>query len=134
MFDIVRSALALLLLLLASTATAWAQAYPERALRLVVGFRPGGSGDFLARIIADELSRELGQPVAVDNKPGAALNIAAEKLACEAMEPDVSPSPEDFAAFVRRDHAMYESVVHASGGEGGVKAGSGGVRREQFPV
>ena len=81
MFDIVRRALALILLLLASTATALAQAYPERALRLVVGFPPGGSGDFLARIIADELSREIGQPVVVDNKPGAGSTIAAENVA-----------------------------------------------------
>ena len=78
MIDIARRGLALLLLLFASSA--WAQ-YPDRPLRLVVGFPPGGSGDFLARIIADELSRELAQPVVVDNKPGAGANIAAEHVA-----------------------------------------------------
>jgi tripartite-type tricarboxylate transporter receptor subunit TctC len=57
------------------------QTYPDRPLRLVVGFPPGGSGDFLARIIADELTREIGQPVVVDNKPGAGSNIAAEQVA-----------------------------------------------------
>lgn len=77
MFEIVRRTMVLILLLLASTATAWAQAYPERPLRLVVGFSPDCSGDFLARIIADELTREIGQPVVVDNKPGAGSNIAA---------------------------------------------------------
>ncbi len=78
---IARRALAVVLLAIASIAVAWAQGYPDRPLRLVVGFPPGGSGDFLARIIADELNREVGQPVVVDNRPGAASNIAAEHVA-----------------------------------------------------
>jgi len=89
MYVIARRSLAVVLLMIASTAIAWAQtpstgsgqAYPGRPLRLVVGFPPGGSGDFLARIIADELTREIGQPVVVDNRPGAASNIAAEHVA-----------------------------------------------------
>src|SRR5258708_20200833 len=74
-----RRALAVASLMIASMA-AWAQGYPDRPLRLVVGFPPGGSGDFLARIIPDELTREIGQPVAVDNKPGAGSNIAPRHL------------------------------------------------------
>ncbi len=85
MYVIARRALAVVLLAItttaASTAVAWAQGYPDRPLRLVVGFPPGGSGDFLARIIAEELTREIGQPVVVDNRPGAASNIAAEHVA-----------------------------------------------------
>src|SRR2546422_7507383 len=81
MLFIARRALAVILLVFASTAIGWAQAYLDRPLRLVVGFPPGGSGDFLARIIADELAREIGQPVVVDNRPGAASNIAAEPVA-----------------------------------------------------
>src|SRR6266496_2152599 len=85
MLFIARRALAVVLLAItttaASTAVAWAQGYPDRPLRLVVGFPPGGSGDFLARIIAEELTREIGQPVVVDNRPGAASNIAAEHVA-----------------------------------------------------
>src|SRR5439155_19339820 len=80
MYLFARRALAVVLLTISSMA-AWAQGYPDRPLRLVVGFPPGGSGDFLARIIADELSREVGQPVVVDNKPGAGSNIAAEHVA-----------------------------------------------------
>ncbi len=85
MYVIARRALVVVLLAItttaASTAVAWAQGYPDRPLRLVVGFPPGGSGDFLARIIAEELTREIGQPVVVDNKPGAGSNIAAEHVA-----------------------------------------------------
>src|SRR5258705_1428567 len=85
MLFIARRALAVVLLVVASMA-AWAQGYPDRPLRLVVGFPPGGSGDFLARIIADELTREIVQPVVVDNKPGAGSNIAAEHVARAASD------------------------------------------------
>jgi len=94
MYVIARRSLAVVMLMIASMAIAWAQApstgsgqvYPGRPLRLVVGFPPGGSGDFLARIVADELTREIGQPVVVDNKPGAASNIAAEHVARAASD------------------------------------------------
>src|SRR5213594_2427196 len=84
-----RRALAVVLLMIASTA-AWAQGYPDRPLRLVVGFPPGGSGDFLARIIADELTREIGQPVVVDNKPGAGSN--SPRSTSRAPHPTATPS------------------------------------------
>src|SRR5258705_2861823 len=80
MLLIARRALAVVLLTVASMA-AWAQGYPDRPLRLVVGFPPGGSGDFLARIVADRAAREVGKPVVVDNKPGDGPNIAAEHVA-----------------------------------------------------
>src|SRR3979490_438500 len=81
MLLIARRALAVILLVFASTTIAWAEGSPDGPLGLVVGFPPGGSGDFLARIVADELTREIGQPVVVDNKPGAGSNIAAEHVA-----------------------------------------------------
>ncbi len=56
--------------------TARAQGFPARPLRLVVGFPPGGPNDTLARLIAEWLSRRLGQPVGVENQPGNAGNIA----------------------------------------------------------
>src|SRR5216117_1766723 len=58
---------------------AGAQAFPAKPLRLVVGYPPGGSGDFLTRLIADEMSKDLGTVVIVDNGPGG--NIAAEMVA-----------------------------------------------------
>jgi tripartite-type tricarboxylate transporter receptor subunit TctC len=60
---------------------AGAQAFPSKPLRLVVGYPPGGSGDFLTRLIADEMSKDLGTAVIVDNRPGAGGNIAAEMVA-----------------------------------------------------
>ena len=60
---------------------ALAQSYPAKPIRLIVGYPPGGSGDFTARIAADELSKDLGVSVVVENRAGAAGNIAAEAVA-----------------------------------------------------
>lgn len=56
-------------------------AYPERPLKLVIGFPPGGGGDLYGRTIANELARQIGQPVIVENRTGAGGNIAAETVA-----------------------------------------------------
>ena len=56
---------------------AWAQDYPNRPLRLIVGYPPGGAGDTVARFIASKYSEQLSQPVVVENKPGATATIAA---------------------------------------------------------
>lgn len=66
---------------LIAPATAIAQAYPNRPLRIVHGFVAGGAADTLSRIIAEGLSKRLGQPVIVDAKPGAGGNLAAEAVA-----------------------------------------------------
>ncbi|MDH6166298.1 tripartite-type tricarboxylate transporter receptor subunit TctC [Variovorax boronicumulans] len=68
-------------------AAAWsADAYPNKPLRLIVGFAPGGGADSLTRIIAEGLSKQLGQQVIVENRPGADGVLAAQ--ATSSAKPD----------------------------------------------
>jgi tripartite-type tricarboxylate transporter receptor subunit TctC len=57
-----------------------AQSWPSQPLRWVVGFPPGGSGDIVARIMAAWLAERLGQPVVIENKPGASTNISIQTV------------------------------------------------------
>ena len=59
---------------------AWAQAYPSRPVRIIVGFAPGGATDIMARLMGQSLSERLRQPFVIENKPGAATNIATEAV------------------------------------------------------
>jgi tripartite-type tricarboxylate transporter receptor subunit TctC len=58
--------------------SAWAQAYPSRPIHIVVGFPAGQTADIAARLMGQWLSERLGQPVVIDNRPGAASNTATE--------------------------------------------------------
>jgi len=86
------------LLLFLFAAQAFAQDYPSKPLRLVVGFTPGGAADFVARAFQDPLSRALGQPVVVENKPGATQIIGGEYVA---------KSPPDGYTLIVSDAATF---------------------------
>ena len=74
------------LISLALPATAMAQTYPDKPIRLIVGDAPGGSPDTLGRLLALRLSDSLGQPVVVDNRPGAGGLLAADLAAKSAPD------------------------------------------------
>jgi tripartite-type tricarboxylate transporter receptor subunit TctC len=59
---------------------AWAQTYPSRPVRIVVGLAPGGANDIIARLMGQWLSERLGQQFVIENRPGAATNIATEAV------------------------------------------------------
>ena len=75
------SVIAALAALVALAAPAQAADYPERPVMLVVAFPPGGPSDVLARIVGKKMEQLLGQPVVIENKPGAGGNIAADFVA-----------------------------------------------------
>jgi len=70
---------ALLVLLVAASAAA--QSYPDKPIKMIIGFPPGGAPDVVARLLGQKLSEALGQPIVMDHATGAAGNIAMEKLA-----------------------------------------------------
>jgi tripartite-type tricarboxylate transporter receptor subunit TctC len=65
---------------------AQADTFPSKAIKLTVGYAPGGTTDILARVVAHKLSEKLGQPVVVDNRPGAAGGIGSEIVARSAPD------------------------------------------------
>jgi tripartite-type tricarboxylate transporter receptor subunit TctC len=113
---------------------AYAQAYPNRPIRIVEPFPAGGGGDFLLRVLATKLTAVFGQPIVIDNRPGSGGNIGAE-LAAKAP-PDgytlfngttvvLAPSRsmysklpydvlKDFTPITRVGAGAYVLVVHPS--------------------
>ncbi len=68
------------ILALGAAPAAMAQAYPAKSVRILVGFAPGGAMDIVARTVGQKMAAGLGQTVIIDNKPGAASNIAIRQL------------------------------------------------------
>src|SRR5688572_17983058 len=77
---ILRSALMAAALAVAATASL-AQDFPQKPIRFVVGFTPGGPSDILARALGQKLGERWSQPVVIENRPGAGGNVAAEAVA-----------------------------------------------------
>jgi tripartite-type tricarboxylate transporter receptor subunit TctC len=85
----------------------FSQNYPTKPIRLIVGYPPGGSGDFTTRLIADELSKDLGTTVVVENKPGAGGSIASEFVAKSA--------PDGYTLLNQGNHQINKSLYKSLG-------------------
>src|SRR5262245_18300538 len=81
---------------------AWAQAYPTRPVRIIVGFAPAGGTDIMARLIGQWLSERFGQQFVIENRPGAASNIGSEMV--------VNARPDGYTLLV----ATFVNAVNAT--------------------
>ncbi|MSQ73060.1 MAG: tripartite tricarboxylate transporter substrate binding protein [Betaproteobacteria bacterium] len=97
------AAMALIAIAVASLPSARAQPYPNRPLRLVVPFTPGGSNDILARILGQKMSESLGQPVIIDNRPGAAGTIGVDSV--------VKSAPDGYTLIIG---SLSTMAIHVS--------------------
>jgi len=80
-----------------------AQAYPTRPVRIVVGFPPGGGADTVARVIAPWLSERLGQPVVIENRPGASSTLAVQAV--------VNAPPDGYTLVVLGGSALMATLI-----------------------
>ena len=71
----------LLVLLMALGGNAFAQTYPARTVKIIVPATPGGAIDLIARTLSEKMTASLGQPVVVENKPGASNNLGTDFVA-----------------------------------------------------
>lgn len=104
---------------------AQAPAYPNKPIRLVVGFAPGGGGDFVARSMSDALGKAMGQPIIVENRAGAGSSIAADIVAKAAPDGytvliaspssiSVNPALNPKLSYSARDLAPITQVTNMS--------------------
>lgn len=90
-------------LLAVLTGQAAAQDWPQRPLRMLVGFGPGGGTDILARIVAPGMGAALGQPVVVENRPGAGGSIAANQVA--------KAAPDGYTLFMLNNGHVVSALM-----------------------
>jgi tripartite-type tricarboxylate transporter receptor subunit TctC len=89
-----------------SSRFAWAQAYPSRPVRWIVGFPPGGGADTVARIAGQWLSDRLGQPVIIENKPGGGTNISVQAV--------VNSPPDGYTLLLVGSPAATNAALYPS--------------------
>lgn len=94
-------------LIVAAATAAHAQSFPDRPLKLVIGFAAGSSADVSARIVADEMGKALGQPVVVEARPGAASNIAADAV--------IKSAPDGYTLFLGSVANVISRATKAAG-------------------
>jgi tripartite-type tricarboxylate transporter receptor subunit TctC len=92
------------IVLLWAAVAAHAQDYPQRAVRMLVGYPPGGGMDTIARIVAPKLSESLGQPFVVENRPGASGGVAAEAL--------IRSAPDGYVLMVAESGTLILPAVN----------------------
>lgn len=98
--------LVLALLMIGSCSAALAQSWPSRPIRVLVGFAPGGTTDVSARMTSDIVSKELGQTVVIENRPGGAGSIVIEAL--------VRSPADGHTIVVGSDSSFYQPVLRPS--------------------
>ena len=136
-----RALLAISLTAICCASSALAQTYPNKPIRVVVPYAAGGTSDILARQIGPKLTESFGQPVIVENKPGANGNVGAEFVAKSApdgytllltdvgglvISPSVYPSlpfdpAKDFSPIIMVSYSPHVLAVHPSVGAKDVK-------------
>ena len=126
---------ALLLGSLGLSAQAQTAAYPNKPIKMLVGFAPGGAADYVARTVGDALGRALGQPIVIENRAGAGSSIAAEAAAKAApdgytvliaspssisvnpaLNPKLNYSPRDFAPITKVTSSPLVIAAHPGSG------------------
>ncbi|HZN25088.1 MAG TPA: tripartite tricarboxylate transporter substrate binding protein [Burkholderiales bacterium] len=91
-------------LCLALSSAAFAQNWPVKPIRVLVGFAPGGTADVSARMTGDIVSKELGQPVIIENRPGGSGSVGIEAL--------IRGPADGYTLFVGSDSSFYQPVLN----------------------
>jgi len=94
------------IVMLGMCAAAWAQQWPTRPVRVLVGFAPGGTADVSARMTADLVSKELGQQVIVENRPGGSGSVAIEAM--------IRGPKDGYTIVVNSDSSFFQPVLTPS--------------------
>ncbi|MFT3813018.1 MAG: tripartite tricarboxylate transporter substrate binding protein BugD [Acidovorax sp.] len=98
------------LALIAATTSAWAQGYPAKPVTWIVPFAAGGPTDALARSVAERVAREVGQPIVIDNSPGAGGTVGAAKAA--RAQPDGYTMLVGHMGYMGAAPALYKKLAY----------------------